>query len=357
MGNLDIAQMRLHSQRLVGSTFEKPEELVRWMGAVQSQDYPAAKWAVGLRLQGAVDADLEQAFTAGTILRTHGMRPTWHFVTPADIRWWLMLTGPRVNASNASIYRRLELDSAIFARSNDVLAKALEGGQQLTRPELGTILQQAGIGTQDLLRLTHIMMRAELDGVVCSGAKRGKQFTYALLDERAPQARTLEREEALAELTRRYFTSHGPAQAKDFVWWSGLTMSDVKAGIEIVKPQLAHETVDGQTYWFAESTPVSNPSTTAYLLPNFDEYGVAYRDRSALVDPSSEKQDPQDPFYLGNLIVIDGKAVGSWKRTFSKGAAVITTQAYTRLSDAQLEAISAAAERYGAFLGMKVILS
>lgn len=358
MLSLDVAHARLRSQRLVGARFEKPEEVVGWMGAVQAQDYPAAKWALGLRLPGAVDDDVERAFAEGTILRTHVMRPTWHFVLPADIRWLLALTGPRVNAVDASNYRTLQLDEALFARSHNVLAKALEGGQQLTRPELGAILQQAGIYTNDSRRLAHIMMRAELDGVVCSGARRGAQFTYALLDERAAQAKTLERDEALAELTLRYFRSHGPAQVKDLVWWSGLTTGDVKAGIEMVKSHLAHEAIEGRTYWFAESTPFEGaPSPTAYLLPNFDEYGVAYRDRSALVDPSSEKQDPQDSFYLGNLVVIDGKAVGSWKRTFSKGAAVITTQLITRLSEVQTEAITAAANRYGAFLGMPIILS
>ncbi|HEX8229499.1 MAG TPA: winged helix DNA-binding domain-containing protein [Chloroflexia bacterium] len=358
MVTLDVAQARLHNQRLSGTRFERPEEVVGWMGAVQSQDYPAAKWALGLRSRGAVDADVERAFAEGTILRTHVMRPTWHFVLPADIRWLLALTGPRVNAVDASNYRALQLDEALFARTNDVLAKALEGGQQLTRPELGAVLQQAGIDTQDMRRLTHIMMRAELDGVVCSGAKRGKHLTYALLDERAPQGRTLERDEALAELTLRYFRSHGPAQVKDLVWWSGLTTGHVKTGIEMVKSHLTNETVEDQTYWFAESSRFEGDlSPTAYLLPNFDEYGVAYRDRSALVEPSSEKQDPQDSFYLGNLVVIDGKAVGSWKRTFSKDAVVISTHLYTSLNDAQEEAIKAAAHQYGAFLGMPVILS
>ncbi|MEA2576108.1 MAG: hypothetical protein QOH93_3406 [Chloroflexia bacterium] len=355
---LDIAQRRLHSQRLVGAQFERPEEVVSWMGAVQAQDYPAAKWALGLRLGGAVDADVEQAFVEGKILRTHVMRPTWHFVTPADIRWLLALTGPRVNALDASNYRTLQLDEDLFARSHAVMAKSLEGGKQLTRPEIVAILQQAGIDTHDLRRLTHIMMRAELDGVVCSGGLRGKQFTYALVDERAPQVSTLTRDEALAELTRRYFTGHGPAQVKDFVWWSGLTTGDARAGIEMVKDRLLSEVIEGQTYWFTDSAPLAKePSPTAHLLPNFDEYGVAYRDRSALVHPSSEKQDPRDSFYLGNLIVIDGKAVGSWRRTFSKGAIVIATQTHARLTQAQAAAISTSATRYGAFLGMPVVLS
>jgi hypothetical protein len=217
MTHLEIAHQRLHNQLISRQTFEKAGDVVGWLGAVQAQDYAAAKWAVGQRVQEATDVAIDRAFADGAILRTHVMRPTWHFVTPADIRWMLQLTAPRVNALNASYYRQRALDDDIFKRSNAILAKALQGGKQLTRTELASVLQQAGIATGDLLRLTYLMIRAELDGVLCSGARRGKQFTYALLDEQAPQAKSLERDEALAELTRRYFTSHGPATLQDFV--------------------------------------------------------------------------------------------------------------------------------------------
>src|SRR6266852_6469726 len=232
MINLDVAHRRLHNQHITRRTLETPQALVEWLGAVQAQDFAAAKWALGLRLQGVTDDDIEQAFTDGAILRTHVMRPTWHFVSPADIRWLLALTAPRVHAASAYYSRRLELDEVAFRSTNAVLANALQGGKQLTRDELASALQQAGIITEGEQRVTHIMMRAELDGIICSGARRGKQFTYALLEERAPQARALERDEALAELTRRYFTSHGPATVQDFVWWSGLTTADARVGLE-----------------------------------------------------------------------------------------------------------------------------
>lgn len=191
-----LAVQRLHSQQIAHTAFKTPNEMVGWLGAVQSQDYAAAKWALGLRLPAASDDDIEQAFTDGAILRTHVMRPTWHFVTPTDIRWLLALTAPRVNALNANWCRQLELDDALFRRSNAAIAKALAGGQQRTRSELVWALGQVGIVAEGK-RLGYIVHRAELDGVVCSGARRGKQFTYALLDERAPQTQTLERDEAL----------------------------------------------------------------------------------------------------------------------------------------------------------------
>jgi DNA glycosylase AlkZ-like len=190
MTSLDIAHRRLANQHIVQPTFKQPGDVVRWLGAVQAQDYAGAKWALGLRLRGVTDDDIDQAFGAGSILRTHLMRPTWHFVTPLDIGWLLALTGPRVHAVNGYMYRKLELDSAIFKRSNATLAKALRGGKQLTRNELRGVLQKAGIATDGELRMGYLMMRAELDGLVCSGARRGKQFTYALVDERAPRAKT-----------------------------------------------------------------------------------------------------------------------------------------------------------------------
>ena len=224
MTTLDIPQQRLFNQRLAGNLFEKPEAVVSWLGAVQAQEYPGAKWSVAQRTKGLTEATIEQVFAEGAILRTHLLRPTWHFVTPADIRWLLKLTAPRVNAANASYYRKFGLDEAVLARTNTVIARALEGGKQLTRSELEAALQQAGLSTpaDDRLRLAYIMMRAELDVLVCSGPLRGKQHTYVLLEERVPQAGTLERDEALAELTRRYFTSRGPATLKDYMGWSGL---------------------------------------------------------------------------------------------------------------------------------------
>src|SRR6266568_1460947 len=355
MTNLDIAHQRLHNQLITQPMFEKPGDVVQWLGAVQAQDYAAAKWALGLRLQDVTDNDIEQAFADGAILRTHVMRPTWHFVSPADIRWVLALTAPRVNALNAQYYRRLELDDATFTRSNAALAKALRGGKQLTRSQLVPVLQQAGIATDNILRFTYIIMRAELDGIICSGARRGKQFTYALLDERAPQARTLDRDEALYELAGRYFTSHGPATLQDFVWWSGLTVADARTGLEMVTSQLMHEVIDSQTYWRSASTPPANDlSQIVYLLPNFDEYTVGYTDRSAIIDASDAEKFNTRGNVLNPIIVLNGRVVGTWKRTMNKDAVILTPSLFTPLNEAETRALDESANRYGTFLEMPV---
>ncbi len=213
----EIPQLRLRWQHLSSAALNEPIDVVRWLTAVQSQDYYGAKWSLALRLQTAVDADLDALFNAGAILRTHVLRPTWHFVLPEDIRWLLQLTAPRVHAMNAGMYRQLELDGATRQHALSVMARALESGNHLTRPELGQALQKAGIPhAESGQRLTYIVMSAELDGLLCSGPRRGKQFTYALLDEWVPPAPERSRDEALAELTHRYFRSHGPATVYDF---------------------------------------------------------------------------------------------------------------------------------------------
>lgn len=356
MTNLDIIHQRLNNQHLVGPLLEKPEEVVAWLGAVQAQDYAGAKWAVGQRVQGADDAAVERAFNEGAILRTHVMRPTWHFVAPADIRWLLALTAPRVHAVNAYMYRQLELDDELFGRSNRAIAEALGGGHYLTRVELGAVLGQAGIAAAGM-RLGYIVHRTELDAIVCSGPRRGKQLTYALLDERAPQAKTLARDEALAELTKRYFTSHGPAMAQDFAWWSGLTMADIRAGLEMVKEALIQETIGDQTYWLAPDRPFTvAPSPTAYLLPNYDEYLISYRDSRPAFDPKYAPLFRSDNAVFSHFIVVDGCVVGTWKRTFQKKTVVIRLRSFEPLSEAHTQAIRAAAERYGSFLKMPVSL-
>ncbi len=352
MAELDIAHLRLLNQHLASVPFAKPDEVVSWLGAVQAQDFAGAKWALGQRLNGATDMDVERAFTEGAILRTHLLRPTWHFVTQADIRWMLALTAPRVHAMNAQYYRKFGLDQAVLTRSRDLFVQALRGGNALTREELRGVLEQAGIATRFEQRLAYIVMRAELDGIVCSGPRRGKQFTYMLLDERAPHARIMERDEALAELTRRYFLSHGPATVQDFVWWSGLTAADTRIGLEMVGSQLLEEVIDGKTYWFSPSAPPARePIPAAFLLPNYDEFG-SHKDRSAVLDAWKANN-----LVFSHIVVIDGRVTGAWKRTFQGRTVVLETDFFGPLTEAEVRAVKAAATRFGAFLELPVVLN
>ena len=355
MTELNITGLRLANQKLSASSFKNPAEVVSWLGAVQSQDYAGAKWALSLRANGITDADIEQACTDGSILRTHLLRPTWHFVTPDDIRWMLKLTAPRVHAAGAFMYRQSGLDKAIFKKSNATLEKALQGGQQLTRTELASALNKVGIPAEGF-RLGYLMMYAELEGIICSGARRGKQFTYALLQARAPQVKALTRDEALAELTSRYFSTRGPATLHDFAWWSGLTMADAKNGIEMVKSKFVNEVIAGQTYWFGEFASVPKvKSPTAYLLPNYDEYFIGFRDRSAIGQVTQRAGiQGDDQALIAHVIILDGQIVGGWRRTLKKDEVLVEMSLITKLTKPEIQAINAGAERFGKHLGLPV---
>jgi hypothetical protein len=355
---IDIAQQRLLNQRLAANPFEKPAEVVDWLGAVQSQDYFGAKWALGLRLRDAHDTDLDRAFNAGSILRTHVLRPTWHFVTPIDIRWLLALTAPRVHAANAHRYRELELDDPTMKRGHKALIKSLRGGQHLTREELGEALENAGIAEAKGQRLAYLVMHAEVDGLICSGPRRGKQFTYALLEERVPSVAALKRDEALATLARRFFTSHGPATVRDFAKWSGLSSVDARHGLKAVEDQLEHETLNGEQYWFLSSAePIKQVLPTGYLLSVYDEYIIGYADRSAIAGPEVAAK----LFTLGNaltaVIVIDGQIVGSWRRTLNNESVVVELNPFRRFTTAEQRSIAAAAQRYGEFLERQAVIN
>lgn len=353
----EIAARRLVSQQLLGPKSERPADVVKRLVAVQAQDFSRAKWALGLRMKAATDAMVERAFDRGTLLRTHVLRPTWHFVTPADIRWLLHLSAPRVHAINAPRCRRLGLEPATFRRSNAVLARELEGGRHLTRDELRRALQRAGIPTDFEQRMAYVMMHAELEGLVVSGPRRGKQFTYALLDERAPRSRTLDRGDALVELARRYFTSRGPATVQDFAKWSGLTVADAQVGLEGARPRLAHQLLERKTYWFspARRGGMLPESPVVHLLSIYDEYVSSYRDKSAMIDRRGAARLVAKGAALGYIIVVAGRIVGTWSRRVERGALCLETELFARLSQAEQQPLDAAIHQYSAFLGMSVL--
>lgn len=352
----EISALRMLNQHLWGAPVGAPEDVVGWLGAMQAQEYAYAKWSVAQRAgdvdDGVDDTAIEKLFAEGAILRTHILRPTWHFVRSEDIRWLMALSGPRVNALNVYRYRQLELDDKLFTKSNALLAKALEGGNQLTRKELGAVLERAGLSA-DGQRLAYIVMRAELDAVVCSGARRGKQHTYALLDERAPWAEAWDRDEALAELTRRYFTSRGPATLKDYARWSSFTMADCRRGVEMVESELQTELVDERTYWFAESAPVESTRSTAIdLVQVYDEYIMGYSEsRDVLLDEDLDVAEDPDAGWL-HAVLLNGRLIGRWKRLVQKDAVVVEASIYRQLKPGESRALEAAVERFGRFAGL-----
>jgi len=354
--NHEIACRRLSNQRLAGKAHRSPEEVVAWQGAVQAQEYPAARWGLALRIsKSTTDAEIARAVDEGRILRTHVLRPTWHFVTPGDIRWMLELTAPRVRQRMAIYARNLGLQPATVSRALPVFERALGGGRQLTRTELGQLLaQERIIATGTALAI--LTMYAELEGLICSGAYRGSKLTYALLAERAPQARTMPRDDALAELTRRYFASHGPATVRDFAWWSGLTTADAKRGLEMNAAH--HEVVGGVTYWSVtrQSGRARARAASVHMLPVYDEYLVAYRDREAVphawVRPSRKKA-----VIFQHAIVANGQVAGTWRPIQSKNGVVVEVAPLRRFSSSEHRGLSDKVVEYGRFLRQPISLS
>lgn len=324
MNSQQIAQQRLHQQQLLHSRFTQPAALVRWMGCMQAQDYAGAKWAIGNRIKGSTDASIEKDFNEGKILRTHVLRPTWHFVAPEDIRWMLQLTAPKIKAFNKRLHEKLGITDKDLKRSNAIITNALSDHQFLTRTALLPLLAKARINTDDI-RLGFLLMDAELEGLICSGPRQGKQFTYALLSERVPAAPLPDREEAITRLTLCYFSSRGPATLQDFQWWSGLNMADIKKGLHLNREHLTHTVANGNAYWFSAAAHINKRNAPAtFLLPCYDEYAVAYKDRSDILPAGHPAAAGYGIFKP--VIVSNGQISGTWSRKESSRHITVTTE-------------------------------
>jgi hypothetical protein len=362
-----IRRQRLARQQLAASRFATPAELVRWMGAVQAQDYLGGLWGVGLRVRGATEADVEAALAARAIVRTWPMRGTLHFVHAADARWMLRLLAPRMIARAAGRYRELELDEAAFKHTRTVLGRALRDGRRITRGQAYAALERGGVSPQGQ-RGIHILSHLSQHRVLCFGPREGRQATFVLLDEWLPAAADPPREQALAMLAKRYFASHGPATVHDFAWWAGLVMKDAHEAIGGAGSRLAGETWRGRRWWWSAATAtaptvtgaaVKSPaapvvkSPAAVLLPPWDEYLVAYKDRAMAGDAVAIGRDPSGVIGAP-VVLIDGIVRGTWKRSLATSAARITLEPWTRVTKDERRALEKAAARYGRFLGREV---
>ncbi len=343
-----MIDLRLFSQQLSSTKCKTPQELVSWMGAMQAQDFNMAKWAIGIRLTRYTNHLVEAAFNRGEILRTHVLRPTWHFVSPENIRWMLPLTAQKIISSMKSRDRDLGLTEEFYAKSYSIIEKALEG-KHLTREELMVAFEKNRLPI-NTSQLYHLMMRAESNGMVCSGAMHGKKHTYALLDERVPPTKPLAKDEALAKLARIYFTGHSPATLQDFIWWSGLSATEAKQGLEAAKPDLISEKVNEQTYWGTDifgKKLISSKSV--YLLPAFDEYIIAYRDRKAVLDSENHSKAISSNGIFRPTILYNGKVIGLWKKTASKNSPV-ALEFFSKVDKPVQKLVDQAVDNFSLFL-------
>lgn len=318
MDETDILHLRLHHQLLLPGSGRTVTNVVERMGALQAQDYAMMKWAVGSRVPGSTEADVENALNAGELLRTHVLRPTWHVVSPKDIRWMLALTAQRIRNKMKPRDKQLGLTDEIINRSKTLLVKALEAGEHLTKEDIDALWNRASIPTTEY-RDAHLLMHAELDGLVCSGKTIGNSRSYALMEERAPIREQWSKEEALYKLAKAYFQCRWPATLQDFAWWSGLAMGDVRLAVSLIQPEFRVETIGEQVFLLADKS-VERPKSvdSIHLLPAFDEFIIAYRERSATLLPTQFQKVVTTNGFFRPAVLHEGKVVGTWKRIGKK---------------------------------------
>lgn len=316
--------------------------MVRWLVGVQAENYAQASWAVASRTTGLSESEFARSFADGEILRTHVLRPTWHFVHPDDIRWLLELTRPRVVRTFRSLERELDLDDRVVAAAADVIAGALNGGRHLARAELGERLRPHGLPSSGR-GLMVVVAHAELDGLICSGAPSGKDHTYALLDERAPGSRSMERADALAELALRYFRGHGPATERDLAYWATLTLTDVRAGLAAIGDQLDSFVHDGRTFFVGEPASASPPEPRGHLLQIFDEFYRGYQDSRRVLDADGRLAPGREA--SAGMAVVDGQVVGSMVRRIETAGVTFEVTPLLPLDDDEQEVLRGAALR------------
>jgi len=350
----ELLDLRLQNQRISQSYFRAAGDVISWLGAAQAQDFLGAKWSLGLRIPGAKDADIEAAIADRSIVRTTLQRGTLHFTAACDVRWMLKLAAPRVLAKLAGSGRSLGLDAAVLARSRDILLRELTGGRSLTRKEVQSAWESNGIEASGQ-RGSHLFYHAALDGLICHGCRRGNEFCFVLLDEWVTRHRSLEGDEAVAELAKRYFASHGPATVQDFAWWSGQTLSAARGGLEAVKDNLSAVKLNNETYWIPQPQPNSSGERArAYLLPGFDEYMLGYMDRTAAIPAEQIKALTPENGVFAALVVVDGHVAGTWKRAFGKNSVAVSISSFRSLTSDQHDAVMAAVARYGSFLDVPI---
>lgn len=353
MTQYDIANTRLISQQIAATKFKTPKDIVGWMGAMQAQDFNMAKWAIGIRLNKITEKKVNEAISSGEIIRTHVLRPTWHFVSADDIYWMLELTAPRIKASMKSSNKQLELTDKIFFKTNSIIEKAFSGGKHLTRKEIIDEVKKAGISIADN-RPAHILMNAELDGIICSGALQGKQTTYTSLTDRIKKPKALHKEEALYKMAARYFESHCPATISDFVWWSGLSVTEAKQAIELIKDNFFSEKIGAAEYWFPNSFSIPKKyKESLYLLPAFDEFLISYKDRSASIILEHQRKAFSNNGIFWPVILENGQAVGIWKREIKKDTLLIETVFFGKKNKLSGTDLVKAADRLAKFLNLK----
>lgn len=358
MKTADVSAIRMDSQQIRRTTFTEVKDLVSWMGAIQAQDHPMANWAIGTRLPGFTEAMVDAATDRAEIIRTHILRPTWHFVAATDIYWMLQLTASQVMVKSSTVFKQMGITEAVCHTANDAIIRAFKDKPFLSRDELILAMEEAGL-SNGRLAASHLLFQAELAGILCSGIKENNRQTYALLEVRVPKPAAISRDEALSKLALRYFRSHGPATLNDFVWWSGLPVRDAKRGLQMVETSLFAVDIEGGRYWSAQeySSSVSVQKDEIYLLPAFDEFLISYKDRTASFLPQYHSKAFTVNGIFHPVIVVDHQVCGLWKRAVKKDKVHFEASFFKAPSKKIKLLTEKAAFNFAVFLGKELIVN
>lgn len=348
-----LIRLRLASQQLADKKLSTVKDLVAYMGALQAQDFAMSKWAIGIRMKDVKQHTVEAAVNAGKIIRTHVLRPTWHFVDAEDIYWLLQLTASNIKKIMRSHDKQLGLDEKIYSKTNKIIEKMLVSKKHITREEIVLQLQKKFDVFEN--RSMHYLLRAELDGIICSGKIINNKHTYALLSETVKKKKQFNREESLHTLATKYFQSHGPATLQDFTWWSGLTITDATNAIHTLDRCFVKESLNNKTYWLKQDTKPVNKST-AFTLPPYDEYLISYKDRSAMIIKESYKKIISSNGIFFPVVLINGKVAGKWNRKIVQNKVEVNPDMFTASSPALNNKINNCFKEYAAFIDKELIL-
>lgn len=355
MTHEEISNYRMLAQKLYKTNSCSPQEVVQHFGAMQAQDYAMAKWAIGSRCD-ASEKEIEEAVNSGKIIRTHILRPTWHFVSPEDIYWMLELSAPQVKRLFATMAKQHGFDEKKFGQVNSAIEKLLSGNHHLTRDE---IMKELNIekSTGDFSPVI-VMMNAELDGLVCNGKMKGKHITYALLEERVPKPKTtLSKEEALAKLALRYFESHGPATVSDFSWWSGFPVTICRKALNAIELQLSQITLDNQQYWYKKGLLDEDGfRESVHFLPAFDEILISYKTREASFNKEHQSKVFTNNGIFKPIILENGKVIGIWKRTIKKDHVQIETEFFNKPEKGKKQLLFEGIKSFETYLETKITI-
>lgn len=347
----DIAALRLVNQHIASGNHFTPKQLVSAMGAMQAQDFAMVRWAIGLRLPGSTISEINEAVDSGELIRTHLLRPTWHFVVADDLRWMLSLSAQRIKATLKYRQHFLSLTPDILAKSNAVINDLLKG-KHLSKEEISVRLKKESIDT-DENRISHILLWAELSEIICSGIMKANKPTYTLIEERVPAQANPGKEEMLRKLASRYFTSHGPATINDFAWWSGLSVREIRTSLELASGELESSEVDKTLYWFGKDLRQVSGESRAWLLPAYDEFIISYVDRTSVLSQPYNKKAISSNGIFRPVVILGNHVAGLWRPVKVKDSIMVELNLFKKVVKSERTAIESAAESYGRFLGKK----